>query len=82
MIGKPFEAIVLGGRLLPETAATVGAEAVTAYGGCRADLRFLEVACVNSEIGPDAFNHEDAEVKLAMLHAAVPGHSGDWVAHP
>jgi DeoR/GlpR family transcriptional regulator of sugar metabolism len=72
LIDKPLiEAIVLGGRLLRESAAMVGAEVVSAYARCHADLCFLGVASVDSEIGLGVFNHEDAEVKRAMLSAAA-----------
>jgi len=68
LIDKPsIEVVVLGGRLLRESAAMGGAEVVTEYGRCRADLCFLGVASVDSEIGLGVFNHEDAEVKRAML---------------
>jgi DeoR/GlpR family transcriptional regulator of sugar metabolism len=71
LAGKPMiEVIVLGGRLMPESVATGGAEAVAGYGRCRADLCFLGVASIDSEIGLGVFKHEDAEVKRAMLGAA------------
>jgi DeoR/GlpR family transcriptional regulator of sugar metabolism len=68
LVDKPsIEVVVLGGRLLRDSAAMVGAEVVNAYGRCRADLCFLGVASIDSEIGLGVFNHEDAEVKRAML---------------
>lgn len=72
LIDKPsIEVIFLGGRLLRESAAMVGAEVVAAYRRCRADLCFLGLASVDSDIGLGVFNHEDAEVKRAMLDASA-----------
>jgi DeoR/GlpR family transcriptional regulator of sugar metabolism len=71
LIDRPLiEVIVLGGRLLGESAAMVGAEVVAGYARCHADLCFLGVASLESEIGVGVFNHEDAEVKRAMLEFA------------
>jgi DeoR/GlpR family transcriptional regulator of sugar metabolism len=72
LIDKPLvEVVVLGGRLLHEAATMVGAEVVSGYGRCRADLCFLGLASIDAEIGIGVFNYEDAEVKRAMLGAAA-----------
>ena len=63
--------IVLGGALLKETLATVGAEVVEGYRRVRADVCLLGVASVHPEVGLGVFYHEDAEVKRAMIAAAA-----------
>ena len=63
--------VVLGGVLLRETNATVGAETVEAFGRVRADLCVLGVASLHPEVGLGVFYHEDAEVKRAMIAAAA-----------
>ena len=63
--------MVLGGVLLKETNATVGAETVEAYRRVRADLCVLGVASLHPEVGVGVFYHEDAEVKRAMVAAAA-----------
>ena len=63
--------IVLGGVLLKETLATVGAETVDAYRRVRADVCVLGVASLHPEVGLGVFYHEDAEVKRAMIASAA-----------
>jgi DeoR/GlpR family transcriptional regulator of sugar metabolism len=63
--------IVLGGTVLRETQATVGAETVEAYRRVRADVCVLGVASVHPEVGLGVFYHEDAEVKRAMVASAA-----------
>ncbi len=65
------EVIVLGGRLLKESQAMVGAETVDGYRRIHADLCVLGTASVHPDIGLGAFVHEDAEVKRAMVGAAA-----------
>jgi DeoR/GlpR family transcriptional regulator of sugar metabolism len=62
---------VLGGVLLKETQATVGAETVDAYRRVRADVCVLGVASLHPEVGLGVFYHEDAEVKRAMITSAA-----------
>lgn len=62
--------VMLGGVLLKETLATVGAEAVDGFRRVRADVCVLGVASVHPEVGVGVFYHEDAEVKRAMVAAA------------
>ena len=64
-------AILLGGVLLKETLATVGAETVEAVARVRADLCVLGVTSLHPEVGVGVFNYEDAEVKRAMVAAAA-----------
>jgi DeoR/GlpR family transcriptional regulator of sugar metabolism len=72
LVEKPLvEVVVLGGRLLHESAAMVGAEVVNGYGRCRADLCVLGTASVHPEVGLGVFHHDDAEAKRAMVNAAA-----------
>ena len=63
--------VVLGGVLLKETNATIGAETVEAYRRVRADLCVLGVASLHPDAGVGVFYHEDAEVKRAMVGSAA-----------
>jgi DeoR/GlpR family transcriptional regulator of sugar metabolism len=63
--------VVLGGVLLKETLATVGAETVEGYRRIRADVCVLGVASLHPDVGLGVFYHEDAEVKRAMVAAAA-----------
>ena len=63
--------VVLGGVLLKEIHATVGAETVDAYRRVRADLCVMGVASLHPEVGLGVFYHEDAEVKRAMVASAA-----------
>ena len=65
------EVIVLGGRLIKESLSMAGAETIQGYRSVRADLCVLGTASVHPEIGLGVFNHEDAEVKRAMVSAAA-----------
>ena len=62
--------MLVGGLLLNETLATVGAETVEGFRRVRADLCVMGVASVHPEVGLGVFYPEDAEVKRAMVAAA------------
>jgi len=63
--------VMLGGTVLRETLATVGAEAVEGYRRVRADVCVLGVASLHPEVGVGVYFHEDAEVKRAMVASAA-----------
>jgi DeoR/GlpR family transcriptional regulator of sugar metabolism len=64
------EVIVPGGRLLKDSLSLAGAETVAGYRKFRADLCVLGIASAHPELGLGVFNHEDAEVKRAMVAAS------------
>ena len=63
--------VMLGGTVLKETLATVGAETVEGYRRIRADHCVLGVASVHPVLGVGVYFHEDAEVKRAMVASAA-----------
>lgn len=72
LLEKPrAEVVVLGGRLLHAAAAAIGSDVVDGYRRCRADLCVLGVASVHPTVGLGVFQHDDAEVKRAMIASAT-----------
>jgi DeoR/GlpR family transcriptional regulator of sugar metabolism len=65
------EVVFLGGRLIKKSFAMSGAETVEGYRRIRADLCVLGTASVHPDIGLGVFDHEDAEVKRAMVDTAA-----------
>src|SRR5207247_10794675 len=63
--------VMLGGTVLREMLATVGAEAVEGYRRVRADVCVLGVASLHPEVGVGVYFHDDAEVKRAMAASAA-----------
>jgi DeoR/GlpR family transcriptional regulator of sugar metabolism len=65
------EVVLIGGRLLKESQVTVGAAAVDALRQVRADVCVLGICSLHPELGVTATDHEEAEVKRAMVDAAA-----------
>jgi len=62
---------LLGGRLLPETMATVGPTALEALARVRPDVCVLGLCGVHPEAGVTVANADERDVKAAMLRHAV-----------
>lgn len=72
LAGHPFaKVVVLGGTLLKESLAMVGATTVAAYGRVRADVYVIGVVSLHPQLGMAVFDHEDAEVKRAAIAASA-----------
>lgn len=72
LAGYPgIEIIQIGGRLVKESLAAVGAEAVEALRHVRADLCILGVAGLHPEVGISMLNLEEIFVKRAMIEGAA-----------
>jgi len=72
LAGHPLaEVVVVGGRFDRHSRTTVGAEAVAAIAGFRADVCLLGLCAVDSGAGITAVGYEEAAVKRAMLGAAA-----------
>ncbi len=70
--GHPhIEVVLVGGRLVKESLAVVGAEAVAALRSVRADLCILGVAGLHPEVGMSILNLEEVYVKRAMIEGAA-----------
>lgn len=68
---KPnIDLIMLGGRLFRSSQVAVGAETVDALRRIRADICMLGVASVHPEIGLTVFDHDECQVKRAMVECA------------
>ncbi len=66
-----IEVIVVGGRLHARARVTIGASAVDALRGVRADLLFLGVCGLHPEIGVSTDAAEERDVKAAMIAGAA-----------
>ncbi len=70
--GHPdIEIVLVGGRLVKESLAVAGAEAVEALRSVRADLCILGVAGLHPEVGMSILNLEEVYVKRAMIEGAA-----------
>ncbi|WP_165644759.1 DeoR/GlpR family DNA-binding transcription regulator [Oharaeibacter diazotrophicus] len=65
------EVVVVGGRFDRHSRTTVGAEAVAAIRGFRADVCLLGLCAVDTAAGITAVGYEEAAVKRAMIEAAA-----------
>jgi DeoR/GlpR family transcriptional regulator of sugar metabolism len=65
------EVVLIGGRLLKRDQVAVGAAAVDAVRHLRADACVLGICGLHPEVGVTANDHDDAEVKRAMVEAAT-----------
>jgi len=66
-----LEVVLVGGRLVKESLAAVGAEAVEALRSVRADLCILGVAGLHPDVGISMLNLEEIYVKRAMIEGAA-----------
>jgi DeoR/GlpR family transcriptional regulator of sugar metabolism len=66
-----IELVLVGGRLLKESLAVVGAEAVETLHSVRADLCILGVAGLHRDVGISMLNLEEVFVKRAMIEGAA-----------
>jgi DeoR/GlpR family transcriptional regulator of sugar metabolism len=66
-----LEVFLVGGGLVKESLAVVGAEAVEALHRVRADLCILGVAGLHPEVGISMLNLEEVFVKRAMIEGAA-----------
>jgi len=66
-----LDLILVGGSLYKESLAVVGAPAIEALRGIRADLCVLGVAGLHPEIGISVLNPEEPHVKRAMIDGAA-----------
>jgi DeoR/GlpR family transcriptional regulator of sugar metabolism len=64
------EVVVIGGRMDKRAQVTVGATAVDAIRGVRADACLLGVCALHPEVGLTTDDLDEAEVKRAMVRAA------------
>ena len=64
------DVVLLGGRLLKPSLVTVGAETVDALRRVRADVAVLGICSLHPDAGVTALDHDEAEVKRAMVEAA------------
>ena len=65
------EVVLIGGRLLKESQVTVGAETVDALRRVRVDACVLGICSVHPEIGVTSIDHDEAQVKRAMVEASA-----------
>jgi DeoR/GlpR family transcriptional regulator of sugar metabolism len=68
---KGIEVVVLGGSLAKDAKALVGASTVDALRQVRADVLVLGVCSVHPEIGITALDHQESQVKRAMIANAA-----------
>ncbi len=66
-----IDVVLVGGRLVRESLAVVGVEAVEALHGVRADLCILGVAGLHLEVGISVLNLEETYVKRRMIEGAA-----------
>lgn len=66
-----LEIVLIGGRLIKESMAVAGAEAVGALQSVRADLCILGVAGLHPDLGISMLNLEEVYVKRAMVVGAA-----------
>jgi DeoR/GlpR family transcriptional regulator of sugar metabolism len=64
------EVVLVGGRLLKEDQVAVGAAAVEALRNVRADVCVLGICSLHPEVGVTTLDHEESQVKRAMVAAA------------
>ena len=65
------EVVLIGGRLLKGAQVTVGAAAVDVLRQVRADACVLGICSLHPEVGVTATDHDEAQVKRAMVAAAA-----------
>jgi DeoR/GlpR family transcriptional regulator of sugar metabolism len=65
-----IEVSLIGGRLDPRAGACIGAQALEAVGGLRADLCFIGTCAVDAGAGLWAIDGEEAPFKRALLAAS------------
>jgi DeoR/GlpR family transcriptional regulator of sugar metabolism len=63
--------ILVGGMLWKESLVAVGSTTVDAYRRVRADVCVLGIASIHPAVGVGVLNHEEAEVKRAMVAGAA-----------
>ena len=66
-----IEVITLGGRLYRYAMVAVGATTVDALRRIRADLCVLGVLAIHPKVGLSVLDHEEADVKRAMIESAA-----------
>jgi DeoR/GlpR family transcriptional regulator of sugar metabolism len=64
------EVVLVGGRLLKDDQVAVGAAAVEVLRNVRADVCVLGICSLHPEVGVTTLDHEEAQVKRAMVAAA------------
>ena len=64
------EVVLVGGRLLKDAQVAVGAAAVDALRGVRADVCVLGICSLHPEVGVTTLDHDEAYVKRAMVACA------------
>lgn len=65
------EVVLIGGRLLKDSQVAVGACAVDALRQVRADVCVLGICSLHPELGVTVTDHEEAQVKRAMVAASA-----------
>jgi len=65
------DVVLIGGRLLKDSQVTVGAAAIDALRQVRADACVLGVCSLHPELGVSATDHDEAQVKRAMVAASA-----------
>lgn len=65
------EVILVGGRLFKHSVVAVGAPAIEAISRIRADLYFMGVTGIHSDLGLTTGDFEEAHVKRALIAAAA-----------
>jgi DeoR/GlpR family transcriptional regulator of sugar metabolism len=65
------EVVLIGGRLLKDPLVTVGAAAVDAVRRVHADACVLGICSLHPELGVTANDHDEADVKRAMVESAA-----------
>ena len=63
--------ITIGGRLYRYAMVAVGAETVAALAAIRADICILGVLAIHPEVGISVIDHDEAQVKRAMIASAA-----------
>jgi DeoR/GlpR family transcriptional regulator of sugar metabolism len=68
LAGHPrAEVVLIGGRLIKAAQVAVGAAAVAALHGVRADVCVLGICSLHPEVGVTTLDHDEAHVKRAMV---------------
>lgn len=87
-----LEVVVIGGRLLKDSQAVVGASAAEALNQIRADICFLGICSLHPEVGITTFDLEEAHIKKVMMNNSAEvvalaagdklGTAAPYVIHP
>jgi len=84
---KDLEVIIPGGRILPDSQITSGADAIRLLQQLHVDICFIGVCSLHHEIGVSSINYFESEMKRAMIQCsdtivAIGSHDKIGTAEP